>query len=98
MFPQACLVGDRGVLRGRRFGNLVAGRLAVDPPVPELTRGCAATRCPARVVAGDELDRFAGGAAPVRDADATDSPAPPGLFTRPWRRVAGRWLDTSVMV
>jgi len=39
---------------------------------------------PARVVSGDDLDRFAGSAVPVRDAEATDSPAPPaGVFTRP---------------
>jgi hypothetical protein len=82
VLPRACLVGDAAVLRGRRYGNLVllAGR--TDPPVPELTRRAAGDWFPGRVVAGDELDRFAGGATVVRDADATGSdPPPPGLFS-----------------
>lgn len=80
--PQACLVGDAAVLRGRRYGNLVlvAGRST--PPVPELTRRAAGDWFPGRVVAGDDLDRFVGGAQIVRDADATGSdPPPPGLFS-----------------
>ncbi|MFI1195620.1 spermidine synthase [Micromonospora sp. NPDC020750] len=82
VLPRACLIGDAAVLRGRRYGNLVliAGR--VEPPVPELTRRAAGDWFPGRVVAGDELDRFVGGAAVVRDADATDStPPPPGIFS-----------------
>ena len=82
VLPRACLVGDAAVLRGRRYGNLVlvAGRST--PPVPELTRRAAGDWFPGRVVAGDELDRFAGGAQVVRDADATGSdPPPPGLFS-----------------
>ncbi|WP_444950463.1 spermidine synthase [Micromonospora ureilytica] len=82
VLPRACLVGDAAVLRGRRYGNLVlvAGRST--PPVPELTRRAAGDWFPGRVVAGDELDRFAGGAPVVRDADATGSdPPPPGLFS-----------------
>ncbi|MFI6272177.1 spermidine synthase [Micromonospora zamorensis] len=82
VLPQACLVGDAAVLRGRRYGNLVlvAGRVA--PPVPELTRRAAGDWFPGRVVAGDELDRFAGGSQVVRDADATGSDPPPqGLFS-----------------
>jgi spermidine synthase len=73
--PEACLVADAAVLRGRRFGNLVvlAGRTA--PPVDELTRRGAADRLPRRVVT--DLDRFTGGAAPVTDATAVPSPAPP---------------------
>ncbi|RAO46360.1 Spermidine synthase [Micromonospora noduli] len=82
VLPQACLIGDAAVLRGRRYGNLVlvAGRST--PPVPELTRRAAGDWFPGRVVAGDELDRFVGGAQVVRDADATGSdPPPPGLFS-----------------
>ncbi|PWR06832.1 spermine synthase [Micromonospora acroterricola] len=82
LLPRACLVGDAAVLRGRRYGNLVlvAGRTA--PPVAGLSRRAAGDWFPGRVVADDELDRFAGGAQVVRDADATGSdPPPPGLFS-----------------
>ncbi|MFG1844660.1 spermidine synthase [Micromonospora carbonacea] len=82
VLPRACLVGDAAVLRGRRYGNLVLVAGRVEPPVPELTRRAAGDWFPGRVLAGDELDRFAGGAAVVLDADATDStPPPPGIFS-----------------
>lgn len=77
VFPEVCLIGDPGVLRGRRFGNLilVAGRTA--PPVSGLTRRAAGDPFPGRVLHGDELARFTGGAAPVTDATARPSPPPP---------------------
>ncbi|MFY1598976.1 spermidine synthase [Micromonospora sp. WMMD737] len=82
VLPRACLVGDAAVLRGRRYGNLVLVAGRVEPPVPELTRRAAGDWFPGRVLAGGELDRFAGGAPVVRDADATDStPPPPGIFS-----------------
>jgi hypothetical protein len=38
---------------------------------------------PSRVVEGADLDRFAGRAQPVHDADAVASPEPPeGVFSR----------------
>ncbi|MEV4813222.1 spermidine synthase [Micromonospora avicenniae] len=82
VLPRAALIGDAAVLRGRRYGNLVLMAGRIEPPVPELTRRAAGDWFPGRVVAGDDLDRFAGGAAIVHDADATDStPPPPGLFS-----------------
>lgn len=82
VLPRACLVGDAAVLRGRRYGNLVLVASRVEPPVPELTRRAAGDWFPGRVLAGDELDRFAGGAPVVHDADATAStPPPPGIFS-----------------
>jgi hypothetical protein len=78
--PEACLVADAGVLRGRRFGNLVvlAGRTAL--PVAALSRRAAGDWFPGRVET--DLDRFTGGAAPVTDADAVPSPEPPkNLFS-----------------
>ncbi|WP_019871377.1 spermidine synthase [Salinispora oceanensis] len=80
--PKAALVGDAAVLRGRRFGNLVllAGRST--PPVPELTRRVSGDWFPGRVLAGEELVRFTGGAPVVHDTDATDSAPPPtGIFS-----------------
>ncbi|MGC1211674.1 MAG: spermine synthase, partial [Micromonospora sp.] len=82
VLPRACLVGDAAVLRGRRYGNLVLVASRVEPPVPELTRRAAGDWFPGRVLAGDEVDRFAGGAPVVHDADATAStPPPPGIFS-----------------
>ena len=78
--PQACLIADAAVLRGRRFGNLVvlAGRTAL--PVAELTRRAAGDWFPGRVES--DLERFAGGSAPVTDATAVASPVPPeSLFS-----------------
>ena len=77
--PESCLIADAGVLRGRRFGNLVvlAGRTPL--PIAELTRRAAGDWFPGRVET--DLDRFAGGAGPVPDASAVPSPMPPdGLF------------------
>ncbi|MEV4349584.1 fused MFS/spermidine synthase [Actinoplanes sp. NPDC049596] len=77
--PEACLVADAAVLRGRRFGNLVllAGR--TPPPIAELSRRAAGDWFPGRVET--DLDRFTGGAPAVTDGVAVASPLPPaGLF------------------
>ncbi|MCV2490385.1 fused MFS/spermidine synthase [Geodermatophilus sp. YIM 151500] len=80
-FRHVALLAEPGILRGRRFGNLVAVCTDGELPVAALTRRCAADPMPARVVAGADLDRFAAGAVPVRDAGAVDSPEPPaGVF------------------
>jgi spermidine synthase len=79
VFGELCLIAEPGVLRGRRYGNLVlvgAGS-AGELPVAELARDAAGDVFPARLVAGEELSRFAAGARPVTDATATDSPPPP---------------------
>jgi SAM-dependent methyltransferase len=81
VFACACLIADPGVLRGRRFGNLVLAAAQQDLPVAWLTRRAAGDPFPGRVVHGADLDRFAGGAQPVTDAAAEPSPAPPsGIF------------------
>ena len=80
VLPEACLVADASVLRGRRFGNLVVIAGRTPPPVAELVRRAAGDWFPGRVET--DLDRFAGGAAPVTDSKAIPSPAPPeGLFS-----------------
>src|SRR3954447_18629440 len=68
VLPEACLIADPAVLRGRRFGNLVLVAGRVPPPGAELTRRAAADPFPGRVVYGEELMRFSGGAPPVTDA------------------------------
>jgi spermidine synthase len=78
--PQACLVADGAVLRGRRFGNLVVAAGRTPPPVEALARRAAGDWFPGRVET--DLDRFSGGAIPLTDVDAIGSPAPPeGLFS-----------------
>jgi spermidine synthase len=81
VFRQVCLIADPGVLRGRRFGNLIMVAGWNEPPVAGLTRKTAGDPFAARVLHGDELTRFIAGAAPVTDGDARPSPPPPrGLF------------------
>ena len=81
VFPQVALIADAGVLRGRRFGNLVLVASREPLPVDRLTRLAAADPMPGRVRHGEELARFTAGAKPVTDADASPSPAPPaGVF------------------
>lgn len=78
VFGHVLLLADPGVLRGRRFGNLVLA--ASDDPLPEdgLRRRSAGS---ARLVAGADLVDWTGGARPAQDATAMGSPVPPpGLF------------------
>jgi spermidine synthase len=83
VFRHVCLLAEPGTLRGRRFGNLVAVASDTDLPIDEFLRRCARDPMPSRVVYGEDLDRFAGTAQPVRDADAVPSPEPPeGVFNR----------------
>ncbi|MFE7954989.1 MULTISPECIES: spermidine synthase [unclassified Streptomyces] len=76
-FAELALVADPAVLRGKRFGNAVLVASDLPLPVPELTRRAASDPHPARVEHGKALRDFTGGAAPVTDAAAVASPAPP---------------------
>lgn len=81
VYPHAILIAEPAVLRGRRYGNLVLAGSRHPLPVPELSRATAADPFAARVLAGDELAAWTGGAAAVTDTTAADSPAPPpGTF------------------
>ncbi|MEW2404205.1 fused MFS/spermidine synthase [Streptomyces sp. NPDC046862] len=77
VFPELALVADAAVLRGKRFGNAVLVGSDRPLPVAELTRLAASDPHPARVEHGRTLTDFTGGAAPVTDAAAVASPAPP---------------------
>ncbi len=91
VFPHACLIADPGVLRGRRFGNLVAAGSGAELPVAGLVRRAAADPFPGRVLSGADLNRFVAGAKPITDASAEASPRPPAdLFagSRKARRTA----------
>ncbi len=79
VLPEACLIADSTVLRGRRYGNLVVIAGRTPPPLAGLARRAAGDWFPGRLET--DLDRFAGGAAPVTDSGAVASPLPPaGLF------------------
>ncbi|MFJ2697693.1 spermidine synthase [Streptomyces rochei] len=77
LFEELAIIAEPGVLRGRRFGNvvLVAAHRPVD--TAELARRTAADAFPARVEHGRALRDFTGGARPVREEDAVPSPVPP---------------------
>jgi spermidine synthase len=77
VLPEACLIADPAVLRGRRFGNLVLVAGRTPPPVDALTRRAAGDPFPGRVLYGEELRRFGGGARPLTDKTARPSPPPP---------------------
>jgi spermidine synthase len=82
-FRHVLLLADPSVLRGRRFANLVLAASDDPLPVVALTRRAARAAGRARVVSGDALRDFTGGAAPVTDATARQAPRPPAdLFRR----------------
>jgi spermidine synthase len=81
VFPDVCLIAEPSVLKGRRFGNLVA---VAGPALPldALAADAARDAFPARLLHGADLDRFVAGARPATDGAAEDSPQPPrALFS-----------------
>lgn len=82
-FAEVALLADPGLLRGRRFANLVLVASDAALPLDALTRRAARAAGPARLVTGTGLRDFTGGAAPVTDATARAAPRPPeNLFRR----------------
>jgi spermidine synthase len=82
VFPDVCAMAEPGLLRGRRYGNMVLAA-ARDPgglPVAQLVRAAARDPFPSRLLHGTELDRFIAGARPMTDAATIDSPKPPPGF------------------
>jgi spermidine synthase len=76
VFPDVCLLVEPAVLKGRRFGNLVAVAGA-SLPLRALAADAARDAFPARLLHGAELTGFIAGARPVPDDTAEDSPEPP---------------------
>jgi hypothetical protein len=77
-------VAEPGVLRRRRFGNLILAGRRCELPAAELRQRAAADAFPARVLDGEDLDRFVAGTRPATDATARPSPLPPpAVLTRP---------------
>ncbi len=77
VFTHGLLAAEPGVLRRRRFGNLVLAGSQAELPADELRRRAAADPFAARVLDGEDLDRFVAGTRPVTDATAQPSPMPP---------------------
>jgi spermidine synthase len=76
-FPAVLAVADSGVLKGRRFGNVVLAASRADLPIPEIRRAAARAAFPRTVHAGPALRSFAGTAAPFTDEAPVRSPEPP---------------------
>lgn len=82
-FEHVVLMAEPTVLRGRRFGNLVLAGSDTAFDVKGLSQRAARAIGRARVVSGDDVRDFTGGAKPVTDATAAESPAPPpDVFSR----------------
>ncbi|MEV6977137.1 fused MFS/spermidine synthase [Kitasatospora sp. NPDC093806] len=82
VFPEACLIAEPPVLRGRRYGNILLVGSDAPLPVADLSRRLAGDVFPARLTDGADLAAFAARTAPVTDATAADSPPPPdGAFS-----------------
>ena len=82
-FPEVVVLAEPATLRGRRFGNVVLGASDVPFDVDELAHRARRATGPARVLAGRQVRDFAGGARPVTDETAADTPQPPAsLFRR----------------
>ncbi|KXO88712.1 spermine synthase [Tsukamurella pulmonis] len=82
VFGEVAIAAEPGVLKGRRFGNLVL----VAGAVPELLANGLARRLagdpfPGTLLEGAAVTRFTGGAKPFTSANAQESPLPPrGVF------------------
>ncbi|HEU5158281.1 MAG TPA: fused MFS/spermidine synthase [Streptosporangiaceae bacterium] len=82
VFPEVAVLADPGVLRGRRFGNLVVVGSAAELPAGPLTRRAAGRVPRVRCVYGDDVERFTGGVGALRDGDEIPLPVPPsGVIT-----------------
>ncbi|WP_219462369.1 spermidine synthase [Nonomuraea rhizosphaerae] len=71
-FGEVCLFCEPDVLRGDRIGNLLL--VGGNGGRPARTESMERAPAPVTLLGGGELDRFAGDARPLTDADAVDSP------------------------
>ncbi|WP_327106232.1 spermidine synthase [Nonomuraea glycinis] len=76
-FGHVALLAEPGVMRGRRFGNLIVAASRTELPLDLLTRRAAGGLTQARCVHGGALTNFIAGAAPIKDGDAVLAPVPP---------------------
>ena len=82
-FPEVVVLAEPAVLRGRRFGNVVLAGSDAPFDVSGLSRLAARAIGRGRVLAGRDVQAWAGGARPVLDETAAPTPVPPpGVFGR----------------
>ncbi|MHB2021817.1 MAG: spermidine synthase [Mycobacteriales bacterium] len=82
-FAHVALLAEPGVLRGRRFGNLVLLGSHRPLPLAALARRAAGSIPPARLVAATDAANFAGTASPITSVRLVPPPPPPsGLLER----------------
>jgi hypothetical protein len=82
VLPHVAALAETGVLKGRRFGNVVLVGSASALPLEWMPRLMTRGPHPATVTAGADLTRWIAGAPVVSDQTAVPSPAPSsGLFT-----------------
>ncbi|GLY67586.1 hypothetical protein Atai01_42050 [Amycolatopsis taiwanensis] len=77
VFAEVALLAEPGVLRGRRFGNLVVAASARELPVAALTTRIASAAFPARCLSQDALRAMCGNAKPIVDQEPVEVPVPP---------------------
>ncbi|MFZ7087318.1 spermidine synthase [Curtobacterium sp. RRHDQ10] len=76
VLPSVAAVADTGMLKGRRFGNVVLLASPTDLPIGDMPRRYGSDPLPSKVVHGAELRAFTAGAPIVTDATAVASPEP----------------------
>ncbi|BDZ55476.1 hypothetical protein GCM10025870_25490 [Agromyces marinus] len=76
VYAHVAIAADTGMLKGRRFGNVVMYASHDPLPFGGMPRRLASDPAPAKLVEGDELVRFIAGAPIVTDATAVPSPPP----------------------
>ncbi|MFC5157218.1 spermidine synthase [Nonomuraea angiospora] len=76
-FGHVALLAEPGVMRGRRFGNLIVAASRTGLPLDLMTRRAAGGLTQARCVHGEALTNFIAGAAPIKDGDPILAPVPP---------------------
>jgi len=81
-FAHVALVSEAPVLKGRRYGNLTLMASPAPLPTVDLARLLARSVAPTRVLADDELERFAAGAVVTTDDAPLVPPAPPPHLIR----------------
>lgn len=77
VWRHVAIMAEPAILRGKRFGNVVAVASDVELPVDRLRRRCAGAPFPCRILEGTELTEYIGGAVPAADGAAMPSPPPP---------------------